>query len=72
MGTNLLNLFPSSLTSELVVVPGYGYYGWPFGIPAACALFLLFDPYLSLQPVTAVTSGSPFGTLTDPFPEGAA
>jgi len=39
MGTNLLNLFPSFLTSELVMAPGYGYCGWPLDINAACALF---------------------------------
>ncbi|MCL4484638.1 MAG: hypothetical protein M1445_18840 [Bacteroidetes bacterium] len=38
MGTNLLNLFPSYLTSELVAAPGYGYYGWPLAFNAACAL----------------------------------
>jgi hypothetical protein len=38
MGTNLLDLSPFSQTSELVVVPGYGYCGWSFSIDAACAL----------------------------------
>jgi len=72
MGTNLLNLSPSSQTSELVVVPGYGYYGWPFCADAACALSLLFDPYLPLQLFTAVTSGSPFEILADSFREEVA
>ncbi len=73
MGTNLLNLFPSSQTSELVVVPGYGYLA---GHPALTRLALCFllsvDPDLPLQPFTAVTFGSPFEILADFFPEGVA
>jgi hypothetical protein len=37
MGTNLLNLFPSFLTSGLVMEPGYGYFGWSFRIHDASA-----------------------------------
>ena len=45
------------------------------GLPASTVLalcFLLSDPYLPLQPVTVVISGSPLEILADLFPEGVA
>jgi hypothetical protein len=73
MGTNLLNLFPSSQTSELVVVPGYGYLAGHAAVtPLAHCFLLSVDPDLPLQLVTAVTFGSPFEILADSFPEGVA
>jgi hypothetical protein len=72
MGTNLLNLSPSSQTSELVVVPGYGYCGWPSAWTLLALCLPLSDPYLPLQPFTTVTFGSPFETLADSFREEVA
>ena len=73
MGTNLLNLFPFSQTSGLVVVPGYGYCGWSCGLYAACALYFAFPtPDLPLHPVTVAISGFPFGFLAETFREGVA
>jgi hypothetical protein len=49
--------------------PGYGYFGWPFGISLCLRIVSCFDPDLSLLPVTAVISGSPFDILADTFRE---
>lgn len=67
MGTNLLNLSPSYRTSELALVPGYGYCGWPSCFDGACALFSAFRPIPSVTTCYScnfrLSIGNPCGSL---------